>query len=122
MRYLTAFLIAAAVAAGVIVLGAAPEKKAPAKLTFQTKFGNVIYDHAAHVKREKNDCKVCHDKVFQQSAKAPLGFKGGAMHSLAETKKSSCGTCHVAGGAAFAAKGNCNKCHVKAGAKPATKG
>ena len=114
MRYLLTMFIAAAVAIGV---SAAPEKKAPAKLTFQTKFGNVAYDHAAHVKREKDDCKVCHDKLWPQSAKAPLNFKGGAMHKTAETNKSSCATCHIAGGQAFAVKGNCNKCHVKAGTK-----
>jgi c(7)-type cytochrome triheme protein len=98
----------------------AQEKKAPAKLTFEAKTGNVVYDHAAHAKREKNDCKVCHDAIFQQSAKAPLNFKAG-MHKPAEAAKKSCGTCHNAGGKAFSTVGNCtnSKCHVKAGAKPA---
>ena len=114
MRYLIAIVIAAAVAIGV---GAAQEKKAPATMTFETKFGNVPYDHAAHSKREKDDCKVCHDKLWPQSAKAPLNFKGGAMHKVAEANKASCAACHVAGGKAFAVKGSCNKCHVKAGAK-----
>ena len=93
----------------------AQEKKAPAKLTFEAKTGNVTYDHAAHAKREKNDCKVCHDALFQQSAKAPLNFKAG-MHKPAETAKKSCGNCHHAGGKAFSTAGNCanSKCHVKA--------
>ena len=101
----------------------AQDKKAPAKLTFEAKTGNVPYDHAAHAKREKNDCKVCHDAIFPQSAKAPLNFKAG-MHKPAEAAKKSCGFCHNAGGKAFGTVGNCanSKCHVKAGAKPATKG
>jgi c(7)-type cytochrome triheme protein len=93
----------------------AEEKKAPAKLTFEAKTGNVPYNHAAHAKREKNDCKVCHDKLFEQSAKAPLKFKAG-MHKPAETAKASCGACHRAGGTAFETKANCAKCHVKAAA------
>ena len=86
---------------------------------------NILYimadDHAAHAKREKNDCKVCHPGLFQQSAKAPLNFKAG-MHKPAEAKKISCGNCHHPGGKAFETKGNCAKCHVKAAAKPAAKG
>ena len=37
------------------------------------------------------------------------------MHKTAEAGKTSCGACHVAGGAAFATAGNCanSKCHVK---------
>jgi c(7)-type cytochrome triheme protein len=99
----------------------AQEKKAPAKLTFEAKTGNVTYDHAAHSKREKEDCKVCHDAWWPQSAKAPLNWKAG-MHKPAETAHKSCGACHYAGGKAFETKGNCNKCHVKGAAKPATKG
>ena len=100
----------------------AQEKKAPARLTFEAKTGNVVYDHTAHAKREKNDCKVCHDAIFPQSATAPLNFKAG-MHKPAEAAKKSCGTCHNAGGKAFSTAGNCtnSKCHVK-GAKAPAKG
>jgi c(7)-type cytochrome triheme protein len=90
----------------------AQEKKAPEKLTFTAKIGNVTYDHAAHVKRANSDCKTCHDKLFKQDAKAPLNFKA-ALHKPAETEKTSCGACHHAGGTAFETKGNCAKCHVK---------
>src|SRR4051812_20735612 len=94
----------------------AQEKKAPvppAKLVFTAKNGNVAYDHAAHAKREKNDCKVCHDALWPQDAKAPLNFKA-AMHKAPEDKKTSCGFCHHPDGKAFAAKGNCTtKCHKK---------
>ncbi len=92
----------------------AQEKKAaapPSKLVFTAKNGNITYDHAAHAKREKNDCKVCHPVPFKQDAKAPLNFKGGAMHKNAEEKHTSCALCHYEGGKAFVAKGNCAKCH-----------
>jgi c(7)-type cytochrome triheme protein len=90
----------------------AQDKKAPEKLTFAAKNGNVTFDHAAHVKRAKGDCKVCHDKLFKQDATAALDFKAG-LHKTAETAKTSCGACHTPGGTAFETKGNCAKCHVK---------
>jgi len=90
----------------------AQEKKAPEKLTFSAKNGNVTFDHAAHLKRANGDCKTCHDKLFKQDSKAPLNFKAG-LHKPAETAKTSCGFCHTSGGVAFETKGNCAKCHVK---------
>ena len=117
MRTFIPLFVSFTLFAGLSLLG--QEKKAPAKLTFTAKTGNVTYDHAAHAKREKNECKVCHDKPWPQDAKAPLNFKA-AMHKTAEAAKSSCATCHFEGGKAFASKGNCNKCHVKAA--PAAKG
>ena len=111
MRNLIAVLSAILIVSGVLV-GAAD--KGPEKLTFTAKVGNVVFDHAKHSSREKDDCKVCHDKLWPQSAKAPLNFKA-SMHVPAETKKTSCGACHNAGGKAFSTKGNCTnpKCHVK---------
>ena len=109
MRYLIGLVAIAFLTGGLV----GQPKTPPTKLVFEAKPGAVTYDHAAHVKREKNDCKVCHDKVFQQ-AKVPLGFK---PHPPAEAKKVSCGFCHHAGGAAFETKGNCMKCHKKAAAK-----
>jgi c(7)-type cytochrome triheme protein len=92
----------------------AQDKKAPTKLVFAAKNGNVTYDHTAHAKREKNECKTCHPAQWPQDAKAPLNWKA-AMHKTAETAKTSCGSCHHAGGAAFETKGNCTtKCHIKA--------
>jgi c(7)-type cytochrome triheme protein len=93
----------------------AQDKKAPTKpLVFAAKNGAVTYDHTAHAKREKNECKTCHPAQWPQDAKAPLNWKA-AMHKTAETAKTSCGTCHHPGGAAFETKGNCTtKCHVKA--------
>jgi c(7)-type cytochrome triheme protein len=110
MRSLIALYVLSVAALGVL----AQEKKPPLKLVFESKMGNVAFDHAAHVKREKNDCKVCHDKLFPQE-KAPLNFKAG-MHKPAEAAHTSCGACHAPGGASFETKGNCNKCHVKAAA------
>lgn len=95
----------------------AQKKTPPTKLVFQAKSGNITFDHTAHAKREKNDCTVCHDKLYAQDAKAPLAFK--PPHKNGEDKKISCGSCHRSGGAAFETKANCTngKCHVKAAAK-----
>ena len=77
----------------------AQEKKAPtppSKLVFEAKNGKVTYDHAAHAKREKNDCKMCHPVPFAQDAEASLNYKS-AMHKAAEEKHASCGLCHYEG-------------------------
>lgn len=86
-------------------------QKAPDKIVFTAKTGNVTFDHAAHGKRAKGDCKECHDKLFPQS-QAAINYKVG-MHKTAEANKTACAGCHVAGGPAFETKGNCAKCHVK---------
>jgi c(7)-type cytochrome triheme protein len=83
----------------------------PSKLVFAAKNGNVTFDHAAHLKRAKDVCATCHPKFWPQ-AKADLKWKAG-MHRPAETAKTSCGSCHHAGGMAFETKANCAKCHVK---------
>jgi len=107
------FLLTVVMVAAVSLLVVAADK-GPEKLVFKTKMGNVTFDHAKHSSREKDDCKVCHDKLWPQSAKAPLNFAAG-MHKPAESKKISCGACHHAGGPAFSTVGNCtnSKCHVK---------
>jgi c(7)-type cytochrome triheme protein len=112
-RHLTVLLAAVLLSAGLAMLG--QEKKPQDKLLFKSKVGDVTFDHAAHVKHAKNDCKVCHDKLWPQSATAPLNYKA-ALHKTAEAKHTSCGFCHHPGGGAFESKGNCNKCHVKGGA------
>jgi c(7)-type cytochrome triheme protein len=109
MQRLFSLLVAGFLVAA--LLGIAADKP-PEKLVFESKMGNVTFQHAKHVERAKNDCKVCHDKLFQQSAKAPLNYKA-AMHKTAETSKTACAACHVAGGTSFATTGNCAKCHVK---------
>lgn len=91
------------------VLRAAEEP--PEKLIFESKMGNVTFAHAEHIKREKEECATCHDKLFPQS-REPINFKAG-MHKPAEAKKTACAACHVAGGKAFESKGNCKTCHVK---------
>jgi len=120
MRLFTATLATFALLSGLATLTAqtGTKEKGPEKLVLQSKMGNVTFLHAKHVEREKGDCKVCHDKLFPQDAKAPLNFKA-SMHKPAEAKRVSCGACHVAGGKAFPSMGNCNKCHVKAVAAPA---
>ena len=111
MRYLTTlfvFAVSFACALGIF----AQDKKPPDKLVFKTKNGDVTFNHADHLKRANNDCKTCHDKLFQQDAKVPLNYKA-SLHKTAEAAKTACAACHVAGGAAFESKGNCAKCHVK---------
>jgi len=112
LRLFTAVVISCAIACGLATLG--QDTKAPAKLTFEAKNGNVTFDHTKHLERAKNDCKFCHDKVWPQSSKAPLNWKAG-MHKPAETSHTSCGTCHYPGGMSFGVTANCNKCHKKAG-------
>lgn len=111
MQRLFSLLVASFLVAA--LLGIAADKPSE-KLVFESKMGKITFQHAKHAERVKNDCKVCHDKLFQQSAKAPLNYKA-AMHKTAEAGKTSCGACHVAGGSAFASAGNCanSKCHVK---------
>lgn len=81
-------------------------------LVFNTKNGNVTFNHEAHLTRAKGDCKTCHETLFKQDSKAPLNYKA-ALHKTAEMDKTACGSCHRAGGAAFESKANCAKCHVK---------
>ena len=109
MQRLFSLLVAGFLVAA--LLGIAADKP-PEKLVFESKMGNVTFQHAKHLERAKGDCKVCHDKLFQQSAKAPLNYKA-AMHKTAEAGKTACAACHVAGGTAFVTTGNCVKCHVK---------
>ena len=114
MRSLPGLLVFLLIAGGLSILG--QDKKAPDKLTFKAKTGDVAFNHAEHVKRAKNDCTTCHPKLWPQSATAPLNYKA-AMHKTAEAKHTSCGFCHHAGGGSFESKGNCNRCHVKGSAK-----
>lgn len=109
-KYLSFLLIPAILTICFMLLG--QEKKPPDKVVFTAKPGNVTFDHTAHVKLAKGDCKVCHDALFPQSKTAPLNYKAG-VHKTAEASKTSCGFCHRPGGTAFEAKGNCAKCHVK---------
>ncbi|RPI17598.1 MAG: hypothetical protein EHM65_02935 [Acidobacteriales bacterium] len=109
MRALFSFMTAVFVIFGLLAFAAV---KPPDKLVFKTAMGDVTFLHATHVPRVKGDCAACHDKLFPQSAQAPLNWKAG-MHKPAEASKTSCGACHVTGGAAFASMGNCVKCHVK---------
>lgn len=108
MRSLSLVLLALTTAFAFNLLTA---QKAPDKIVFNAKNGNVTFDHMAHAKRANNDCKTCHDKLFPQSKEA-INFKAG-MHKTAEAAKASCGACHNPGGPSFETKGNCGRCHMK---------
>lgn len=90
----------AALAGGVAL--AAQDEKPPLKLLFPSKAGDVPFDHAAHLAREKGECASCHEKLWPKSAKDPLKSSAG------------CKTCHQPGGRAFEMKDNCKKCHPAA--------
>jgi len=108
MRSVTLVLVTLATAAGVNLLVA---QKAPDKIVFNARNGNVTFDHAEHAKLAKNNCTTCHYKLFPQSREA-INFKAG-MHKTAEAAKTFCGGCHNPGGPSFETTGNCAKCHVK---------
>ena len=108
MRLLITLLAAAASMAP--PPASAEEKKPPAKLVFPSTSGSVTFDHAAHVRREKGDCQVCHPKFVPQSAKVPVKSQTG------------CGPCHRADGRAFDMKGHCAKCHAGSAGKVAASG
>ena len=108
MRYLTLVVICF----GITAWGVLAADKAPDKLVFDAKMGNVTFNHASHAAGQKGNCAVCHTKLFPESAAAPLNFKP-KIHATAEADKTSCGACHNPAGPAFAIKGNCAKCHVK---------
>ena len=112
MRKSLAYLLLSSVFGAAALLS--QTKAPPAKVVLPARNGNVVFDHAAHLKREKNDCKVCHGGLFTQDVKAPVGFK--PPHKAAEDKQASCGSCHRAGGSAFETKANCanGKCHTSA--------
>ncbi|MCP5115077.1 MAG: hypothetical protein GY953_29960 [bacterium] len=107
MKLVAAFLICLLM---VVVLGALAAD-APDMIVFESKMGNVTFDHAKHVAHAEQNCETCHDKLFPQS-REPINFKKG-MHKPAEDAKSACAGCHHAGGPSFETKGNCKKCHVK---------
>ena len=108
----TIFLNLMAGLVALVLIGLAAEKP-PEKIVFESKMGNVAFQHAKHIERVKSDCTTCHPKLFPQS-RAPINYKA-AMHKTAEANKTACGACNVAGGPAFATAGNCSnsKCHVK---------
>jgi c(7)-type cytochrome triheme protein len=97
MRYVIALLVAIAPVCGAAAAG--EDKKPPDKLVFRRPV-TIVFDHSAHVKRDKGNCTGCHDKIWPQEVKEPLRSPAGG-----------CRTCHKAGRGAFEFKGNCAKCH-----------
>ncbi|MBI4992303.1 MAG: hypothetical protein HZB99_03725 [Candidatus Harrisonbacteria bacterium] len=81
----------------------------PEEIVFKATPGDVTFFHAKHGTREKQ-CAVCHDTIFPKDKTKPLNFKGN-VHQTATTNKTSCATCHMPEGKAFAVRGNCMKCH-----------
>ena len=63
MKYMAAFFVCLAM----LITVALAVVKPPQKLVFETRMGNVTYDHAAHLKRANYKCNTCHTKLFPQS-------------------------------------------------------
>ncbi|HEU0121886.1 MAG TPA: cytochrome c3 family protein [Bryobacteraceae bacterium] len=89
----------------------------PESRAVETKLGAARFDHGKHVTISKGDCRSCHMQVFPL-AKGMLGYADN-LHRTAEQNRTSCGSCHVAGGTAFASKDNCLRCHTDLQAKGA---
>ncbi len=107
MKTISLFLLSLLLLVTLVALA----QDAPDKIVFESKMGNVTFDHKLHTERVEGDCTACHDKLFPQS-REPINFKE-KMHRVAEEEKTSCGACHHPGGEAFESKGNCKNCHVK---------
>jgi formate-dependent nitrite reductase cytochrome c552 subunit len=103
MRHTLALLISLALAGSVATaVEATQDPKPPLKLVFPSKAGDVLFDHAAHLAREKGRCGSCHEKPWPRAGKEPLGSSAG------------CKTCHQAAGKSFEMKDHCKKCHLAA--------
>lgn len=65
----------------------------------------VVFSHTLHLKKYNNNCKMCHDAIFN--------LKNKKRFTMAEMEKTkSCGACH-SGVKAFsvAAEKDCHRCH-----------
>lgn len=92
-----------------VVSFAQKKEKAPDEITIKAKNGAILFNHKKHAAAAKDDCKVCHDKLWTQDGTKPINFK--PPHVKHETAKTSCGACHAKGGTSFGSVGNCKKCH-----------
>ncbi|BDC50791.1 hypothetical protein F183_A31070 [Bryobacterales bacterium F-183] len=90
--------------------GVASDSGMPQTLAFFSSAGQVPFDHAKHLSREKGECAACHDKYFAMD-RSDLRYKAN-VHRTAEAAKTSCAGCHVQGGKAFASAGHCGQCHT----------
>lgn len=66
----------------------------------------VVFSHELHLKKYNNNCKICHDAIFN--------LRNQKRYTMAEMEKTkSCGACH-SGVKAFsvASEKDCSRCHV----------
>jgi len=86
----------------VVCAGAAETKD----IKFNLKNANpVVFSHEFHLKQYNNNCKMCHDAIFN--------LRDKKRYTMAEMKKTkSCGACH-SGVKAFsvASEKSCSRCH-----------
>jgi len=75
----------------------------PAKVTFKTEAGEVVFSHENHLQIYK--CVDCHTKVFPYKS----GRQKATMAEMGQGK--SCGACHNKNKDAFPVQDDCGKCH-----------
>lgn len=66
----------------------------------------VVFSHVVHLKKYNNNCKICHDAIFN--------LRNKKRYTMAEMEKTkSCGACHT-GIKAFsvASERDCSRCHI----------
>lgn len=97
-------LLAIAVCALTVTCAGAAETK-DIRFTFKNA-GPVVFSHESHLKKYNNNCRMCHDAIFNLRDK-----KHYTMAEMEKTK--SCGACH-SGVKAFsvASEKNCSRCHA----------
>lgn len=85
--------------------------QAPADIVYpNAAVGNTTFSHSLHSDGKGMACTDCHTAIFQMaknSAKITMADMNADMNA-----GKYCGTCHKAGGKAFAAT-DCAKCHKK---------
>jgi len=90
----------------------AQEVKPPTKLVFQTKMGNVTYDHAATSNAPRRLQSVPR-QAFPAVGQGSTELQTGHAQDGGSEQNRLCGLPRR-GGMAFPTAGNCAKCHVKA--------
>ena len=95
-------LVIAVCMTSVVSAGAAETKDIKFKLKNSEP---VVFSHTLHLKKYNNNCKICHDAIFNLRSK-----KRFTMAEMEKTK--SCGACH-SGMRAFsvASEKDCSRCH-----------
>ena len=82
----------------------------PDAILYANRLGDVKFDHDRHIADSKGDCQACHNEPWPMRK---LGLKGYAedYHRDAESRGTSCASCHAPAKTAFGTLNNCTRCH-----------